>query len=108
MTKRALMPDGHVLEPKTFAQAQYRNDKWGDAAEMATFLVLAILCFEEKPDVVIVYGIWVHDKDGDDSNFSLFYDANGLMSDPLTRQRPSREWAKSISSSTRTGPTRSG
>ena len=29
MAERALMPDGHVLEPKTFAQAQYRNDKWG-------------------------------------------------------------------------------
>ena len=86
MAERALMPDGRVLEPKTFTQAQYRNAKWGDEVEMATFLVLAILCFEEKPDVVIVYGIWVHDKDGDDSNFSLFYDANGLMRDPLTRQ----------------------
>jgi len=86
MAERAVMPDGRVLEPKTFTQAQYRNAKWGDEVEMATFLVLAILCFEEKPDVVIIYGIWVHDKDGDDSNFSLFYDANGLMRDPLTRQ----------------------
>ena len=86
MAAGALMPNGRLLEPATFVQSLYSNEKWGNAAEVATFLVQAILCLEEKRDVVIIYGVWCHDKDGEDSNLELFYDAKGLMSDPLTRK----------------------
>jgi len=86
MAECALMPNGRLLEPATFVQSLYSNQKWGDAPEMDTFLVMAILSYEEKPDVVIIYGVWVHDKDGKDSNLELFYDAKGLMGDPLTRK----------------------
>ena len=85
MAECALMPNGRILEPSTFTQAQYKNNKWGDETEVAVFLVLAILYLEEKPDVVVIYGIWCNDKDGDNSNFSLFYDSKGLLRDKITR-----------------------
>ena len=69
MAECALMPNGRILEPSTFTQAQYKNNKWGDETEVAVFLVLAILYLEEKPDIVVIYGIWCNDKDGDNSNF---------------------------------------
>ena len=41
MAECALMPNGRILEPSTFTQAQYKNNKWGDETEVAVFLVLA-------------------------------------------------------------------
>ena len=79
------MPNGRILEPATFTQAQYRNQKWDDEPEVTVFLVLAVLYLEEKPDVVIVYGYWCNDKDGENSNFNLFYNTKELLRDKITR-----------------------
>ena len=44
-------------------------------------LVLAIVYDENYPDRPLVFGPWAVDAHGDDSNFSLWYDSDGILKD---------------------------
>ena len=81
------MKNGEKLRAPCFVHLYYTNGKRAGKTETSPFyMVLAILHLPGKPDIPVVYGCWCVDKDGPESNFFLWCDAEGIL-DPEAGRR---------------------